>query len=117
MLNEIIQLLTANNKIIILVLITLGMDVITGVLKAIVNKELDSSKFRTGLLHQFANLLLLVFAIIVDVGFSLNGSVGVVTATFIIGMSGISVLENLAASGIAVPKVLTDTLAKINGKE
>ena len=117
MLNEIIELLTANNKIIILVLITLGMDVITGVLKAIINKELDSSKFRTGLLHQFANLLLLLFAVIVDVGFSLNGSVGIVTATFIIGMSGVSVLENLAASGIAIPKPLTDTLAKINGKE
>ena len=101
MLNEIIELLTANNKIIILVLITLGMDVITGVLKAIVNKD----------------LLLLLFAIIVDVGFSLNGSVGIVTATFIIGMSGVSVLENLAASGIAIPKPLTDTLAKINGKE
>ena len=117
MLNEIIELLTANNKIIILVLITLGMDVITGVLKAIINKELDSSKFRTGLLHQFANLLLLLFAVIVDVGFSLNGSVGIVTATFIIGMSGVSVLENLSASGIAIPKPLTDTLAKINGKE
>lgn len=86
--------------ILIVVLAFIVLDVITGILQAVMNKGLDSTVMRDGLFHKSAFLLAIAFAyaceygmVYLDLGFNLP-IVGAV-CVYICLTETVSVLENL----------------------
>jgi toxin secretion/phage lysis holin len=88
--------------ILIVFLVFIVLDVITGIIKAVMNKELNSTIMRNGLFHKSAFLVAIAFAYsceygmtYLDLGFSLPivGSVCI----YICLTETVSILENLGS--------------------
>ena len=104
-------------------------DVITGMLKARATTGYDSTIMRKGLYCKAINIVVMAFAIAVEVGMELLGAyyqqeqlakwTGAITALFVFGvimlMESISIAENFAAANPKSPfaKVLAKRLTKI----
>lgn len=92
----------------VLIVITccfIGFDLVTGIIKAIANRELDSTKMRTGLWHKIAFLLAIGLGVLCEVaipysvfeyaGIEISIPVMPFVCGFIILIELTSVLENL----------------------
>lgn len=102
----------------IIVFAFIVLDIITGFLKALYNKDIDSSALRKGLLHKaseamiFAISLLLEFAVqYIELGIDLPLS-GVVSV-YIAGMEATSIIENLCEVNPKLFKLLKPYLLKL----
>lgn len=87
--------------ILVVVLVFIVIDVITGVLQAVKNKALDSTVMRDGLFHKSAFLLAIVFAYTCEYGMQyldLGFSMPIVAAAciYVCLTETVSILENLA---------------------
>lgn len=76
-------------------------DIITGVIQAIINHDLDSTKMRSGLLHKVLIIIVILMSFIIDITFSLN-FVSKVVCIYVIFMECTSILENLKKAGIEI---------------
>lgn len=76
-------------------------DVITGVLQAVINKNLDSQVMRNGLIHKALVILILILSFIVQYAFNLP-IISKVVSIYIIVMELISIVENLKKAGINI---------------
>lgn len=76
-------------------------DIITGVIQAIINHDLDSSKMRSGLLHKLLILIVIIMSFMIDITFSLN-FVSKFVCIYVIFMECTSILENLKKTGIEI---------------
>ena len=74
-------------------------DIITGFIQAVINRDVDSSKMRTGLLHKTLILIIEILSFVLDCAFSLS-FVSKVVCTYIVIMEIVSILENLKKAGI-----------------
>lgn len=97
------------------------MDIITGILKAVEAKNLNSSKMREGLFHKGAFIGVIILAWIVEYGsgyLQLGFQLPIVTpvCVYIAGTEIVSVFENLCAIN---PELAGGKLATIfdNGKD
>lgn len=77
------------------------LDFLTGFISAIINKEVDSTKMRNGLLHKFLLILLLFLSFIIDLTFKLS-IISKTVSIYIIVMEIISVFENMKKAGIDI---------------
>lgn len=88
------------------------IDYITGILKAIYNKKLNSSIGAKGIVKKIGYILLVMVSYALD---NLNND-GLVIRDIVLYMfiinEGISILENLSKVGIVVPKAIKDILHK-----
>ena len=106
-------ILIENQKAILVLSIFILLDIITGVLKAANNKELVSSKFRTGIIKKFFEVILIL------VGFCLDYLtemlyIGNSVTVFFVAMEGYSILEN-TSEFVELPKLLKDILEGLQG--
>lgn len=104
-----------NNTTQILSFCTVGvliLEVFSGVYKAVKNKELNSTAFRTGLYGKVGYFIYIALAFLVSLLLNLP-LVLQATLVFIIGSEGVSILENVAQAGIPIPSFLKDVLEKI----
>lgn len=76
-------------------------DVITGVLQAVINKNLDSQVMRNGLIHKALVILILVLSFIIQYAFNLP-IISKVVCIYILVMELISIIENLKKAGINI---------------
>lgn len=86
------------------------MDIITGYIQALINKNVDSSIMREGLLHKILIILIILMSCVIDVTFNLP----IVTkfiSIYIIIMEITSILENLNKAGLNIGKI-TDILKR-----
>ena len=97
----------------------IAMDIASGFIQAIANKELDSSKMRSGLWHKCGFMLTIILAALVewamdfiDLGFTLPLFTPV--CVFICLTEVVSVLENLV---LLTPELGNTKLMKIFGKD
>lgn len=90
-------------------------DIITGFIQAIINKNIDSTKMRTGLLHKILILIILLLSFVLDATFSLSICSKLVSI-YIIIMELISIIENITKAGINIGK-LTEILNIVKGSE
>lgn len=90
-------------------------DIITGFIQAIINKDLDSTKMRNGLLHKILILVILILSFVLDTAFSLSICSKFVSI-YIIIMELISIIENITKAGINMGK-LTEILNTWEGSE
>lgn len=98
------------------------IDVFTGVLKAIKNKELNSTKAREGIYKKASFILFIAFGYLADyamdyvnMGFSVPAATTI--CTLIIVTEAISVLENLGQINPDLVKLVAPFLSALNKKE
>lgn len=105
-----------------LVLAFMVIDVFTGVLKAIKNKELNSTKAREGIYKKTSFILFITFGYLADyamayVNMGFNFSAAVTICTLVIVTEAISVLENLGQINSDLVKLVAPFLSALNKKE
>jgi toxin secretion/phage lysis holin len=98
------------------------IDVLTGVLKAVKNKDLNSTKAREGIYKKASFILFIAFGYLaefatgyVDLGF--NFPAGGTVCLLIIMTEAISVLENLGDINPELVVVVAPFLSALNGKK
>lgn len=95
-------------------LILMGVDVISGVIKGLSKGEFTSKNFRQGLVSKAGFLIVIILCYQID---TLLGNVEPVIRTtcaiFYITIEGSSIIENLGELGVPIPKALTKRLAKL----
>lgn len=69
-------------------------DIVTGLIQAIINKNLDSQKMRMGLLHKTLLIIIILLGFTLDFTFNLN-FVSRAICIFVIVMETVSIAENL----------------------
>ena len=84
------------------------LDYITGIVKACYLKELNSKTATKGLFKKLSFILTFVTGWAIDASFNLPFSVGTIISTWIIVTEIISVFENLAGCGVAVPQFIIE---------
>lgn len=105
------------DTVIIVLVIFMALDYLTGVMAAIANKELNSNVGFKGILKKFTILIVLIVAVLLDR--LLNSDTWVfrtLVAYFYIANEAISLLENSARMGLPVPQKLLDILAQLKKK-
>lgn len=98
------------------------VDVATGVLKAVKNKELSSTKAREGIYKKTSFIIFIAFGYLsqyamnyVDLGF--NFPTGATVCLFVILTEAISVLENLGTINPELVALVAPFLSALNGKK
>lgn len=79
-------------------------DIITGYIQAFINKNVDSQKMRTGLLHKILVILVIVLSFIIQFAFNINYIASVVSI-YVVLMEIVSILENLKKAGVDIGKL------------
>lgn len=93
------------------------LDFASGLLKTWKIKNYKSSKMREGLIRWVAELLAIIFVIIIDVMLGLEFYLcGLTLALFVYKECG-SVIENLGQLGVELPSVLKEKLEVLNKRE
>ena len=79
-------------------------DILTGFIQAVINKNVDSSIMRKGLLHKVLLIIVMTASFILDFTFHLP-VISIVICIYIIIMEIVSILENLEKAGFNVGKL------------
>lgn len=98
------------------------IDVFTGVLKAVKNKELNSTKAREGIYKKASFILFISFGYLADyamsyVNMGFNFPAAATICTLVIVTEAISVLENLGQINPDLVKLVAPFLSALNKKE
>ena len=103
-------------KLIYMLVILMVLDIITGVLKALVQKKLWSRKSTYGFGRKILVFFIIVLANIVDNVFNFNGVLLYASVIFYIINECLSIIENYALLGGKIPKQLEETLELLQEK-
>ena len=90
-------------------------DVITGFIQAVINKDVDSTKMRNGLLHKILIITIILLAFVADFTFNLN-FISKIVCSYVIIMEVMSIAENITKAGIDVT-ILSNLLKIKKGDE
>lgn len=101
---------------VMLPVILMLIDIITGITNAWIKKELDSSILRKGLGKKLGEISAILIGEIFVVGFGLTTLVADGISIYIIVMELISICENLEELGVPIPKFIKRALAVTNEK-
>ena len=110
-------------SIVILVVAFICLDIITGLLKAVYEKNLESEYIRKGLIHKIGEILAVAVAFLIEysqtVILSINFDIPIVKGVciYIILMEILSVLENICVINPQLRKVFSPYLKKLREKE
>lgn len=96
----------------LLPVILIGADILTGWIQASVNGTWDSTKMRKGLFRKSGELVILVLAYVIQTAVALPIDVFMFISIYVCIMELLSVLENLDQAGLPVPKWITRRLKK-----
>ena len=98
------------------------VDVLTGVLKAVKNKELSSTRAREGIYKKASFILFIAFGYLadyamayVDLGFNFPAAATI--CTLVIVTEAISILENLGQINPELVKLVAPFLSALNNKK
>lgn len=101
-------------KFLHLLILLMGLDIVTGIFKAIKNENLWSRKSLFGYARKILILVVIILANVVDQILDLQGAVTYATVLFYIANEGLSILENMAQLGVLIPDSLADKLKDID---
>jgi len=99
--------------IILLPIIMMAADIVTGWLQAAINGTWDSTKMRVGLFRKSGEILVVIIAYAIQEGISLPVDVPAFIAGYIVVMEILSICENLDQAGLPVPRWITRRLRKV----
>lgn len=108
----------------ILPIVLMGIDILTGFLNAWAKKEIRSKKLRTGLSKKVGEISILVIGEFVSYALRVPPEVMKFLSLYILFMEFISILENLDKVGVPIPNFIrkvvnnvSDTINKADVKE
>ena len=113
---QIIEYLGGADSFLIILMIALILDLITGVCKAIINKKLSSDIGFKGILRKFLTLLLVFFATSIEKYLTIKGIRETVILYYIVNNS-ISIIENIVDCGLPVPQKFKSIFENLIEKE
>lgn len=96
----------------LLPIIMMGADVLTGWIQASVNGTWDSTKMRKGLFRKSGEIVILVLAYVVQIAIALPINIFMFISIYVCVMEVLSVIENLDQAGLPVPAWITRRLKK-----
>lgn len=102
---------------IIVLFMFIGMDYLTGIVKAYLKKTLSSSYGLKGFLKKLVMLLIISMGVLLD---KLTGASGVMrnfVIFYYLANEGLSILENIAECGIKIPNSLRNALEQLKKEE
>lgn len=99
--------------ILLLPLILMAADIVTGWIQATINGTWDSTKMRKGLYRKSGELLVIVVTYAVSAAISLPFDAAAFVAGYIIVMEILSVCENLNQAGLPIPTWIVKRLGKV----
>lgn len=99
--------------VILLPLILIGADIVTGWIQASVNGTWDSTKMRKGLYRKTGELLTIVVAYAIQEAVTLSIDITACISAYVIIMELLSIIENLDQAGIPVPSFVRTKLGKV----
>lgn len=89
------------------------LDYITGVIAAVIEKELSSSAGFRGILKKVLYLVIVAVAHLIDTSVGLGGALETAVIGFLIANEGLSILENCSRAGLPIPQKLMDVLKQL----
>lgn len=98
-----------------ILLILVGVDVLTGILKSWQSGSFTSREFRQGMISKLGYVALIIVAYQLDL--ILRNDIPVVrdvVVIFYIAVEGSSIIENLGMMGIPIPEIISDKLKVLN---
>lgn len=103
---ELMQSLSFSNIIwqVLTPLIFSGLDILTGYIQAVINKNVDSKVMREGLLHKCLLIVAILVGYVVEYAFGITAVAQVITI-YICIMEVMSILENLKKAGVDLGKL------------
>lgn len=116
----IVGTLGGSDAILDLLITLIICDIVTGLLNAFVNKDVDSTVMRNGFVHKILIFIMIVIAVRADnaihVYFDKDFNIRVFVIAFFCLEELISVLENVANAGVPIPKWLRTALKKVSNE-
>ena len=103
---------TSNIWPILLPVILMGADVLTGWIQASINNTWDSTKMRKGLFRKSGELIIIILAYVIQTAVALPVDVFIFISIYVCIMEVLSVIENLDHAGLPVPAWITKRLKK-----
>ena len=102
----------------LLPIIGIAVDIVTGWIQASVNGTWDSTKMRKGLYRKGGEILIVIFAYLVEQGIPALKELHIARfiSLYVVLMEILSVIENLDQAGVPVPAFLHDRLKKIKDR-
>lgn len=94
-------------------LIVMAIDYVSGVLKAIYNKKIDSKIGVKGIIKKVGYLLIVALAVLLDKLIGDSGAIRTLVIYFFVANEGISIVENWGAMGLPLPKKIIDVLEQL----
>lgn len=94
------------DNLLIMLLIIMAIDYLTGICKAIVNKKLNSIVGVKGIIKKVGYLLIVALAVLIDKIMGDAGAIRILVIYFFIANEGISILENWGQMGLPLPNKL-----------
>lgn len=110
-------LYSGNVQYIHFLLILMVIDIVTGLIKAFVNKNLWSRKSTYGYARKIMIFLIIILANAIDQLAHLNGALVLATILFYIVNECLSILENTVQLGLPVPPQIKEVLAVLQEKK
>lgn len=105
---NVIKLIQMNGAAIAVMSIAIALDIVTGVIKAILSHDLKSSQFKEGMLKKCYDYILVVIAFCLDYCLKVN-YVSNATLYCLIAMEFYSCIENLREY-VSIPETLSNAL-------
>ena len=93
------------------------LDFALGLLKTWKNGNYRSAKMRTGIIRWIAEVISVVFTIVLDIILGTNSSLTIATLSLLIFKDAGSILENLTECGVELPNIVQTKLEVFNTKE
>lgn len=94
-------------------LIMISLDYVTGLLKAIRNKKLNSHIGLKGIIKKVGYLIIVVVSVLLDRTTGNTGAIRTLVIYFFVGNEGISIVENWSEMDLPIPKVIKEALEKM----
>ena len=107
---------TGDMNLITILFILMIIDIITGIGKAVKNKNLWSRKSLLGFARKIFIFLIITVANLLDLFMNLNGALVLATVTFYILNEVLSITENAGQLGIPLPDKLLEVISVVNKK-
>ena len=103
-------------NLITILFILMIIDIITGIGKAVKNKNLWSRKSLLGFARKIFIFLIITVANLLDLFMNLNGALVLATVTFYILNEVLSITENVGQLGVPLPDKLLEVISVVNKK-
>jgi toxin secretion/phage lysis holin len=105
------------DNLLIALMIMMTLDYFTGISAALVDKKLSSKAGFKGLMKKGGMLSLVIVATQLDINFGTdNAFIRYAMIMYLIGIEGISLIENLGRLGVPVPNFLSDRFSQLKDK-